>query len=260
MVDARSVTSNVELLASITSDFKANIQGVTENDNRAHGFHGVRKNCFKCLYLNARSLSHKMPELLTVVEALTPDVIGVTESWGNKDIEDQEFAVPGYDIFRADRMGGHRGGGVLLLVISGFNAVEVKLDNSFCDQIWCKIKIQNGEDFYVGVCYRSTNPLFSDGDNNNKLCKMTQEVQGRSLLLMGDFNYPDIDWSSLQGQSRDAQQFINFVEDNFWTPHVTEGTRNGALLDLDISTSTESKCNVKYRQGIQRLRHRTACC
>jgi len=40
-------------------------------------------NKVNCIYFNARSLRNKMPELLTTVEALKPDIIGVSESWGN---------------------------------------------------------------------------------------------------------------------------------------------------------------------------------
>jgi len=180
-----------------------------------------------------------MSELVTTVEALAPDVIGVTESWGTDDMVDAEFMIPGYNMFRADRGGGHRGGGVLLLVNSAFNAVEVKLNNEFTDQVWCKVTIRNGEDLLLGVCYRSPNPQFSDKDNNNALCKMIEEVHDKAVILMGDFNYPDIDWSSLQGQSRESQQFVDYVEENFWTQHVTEGTCNGALLDLIFTSEPD---------------------
>jgi len=57
---------------------------------------------------------------------------------------------------------------------------------------------------------------------------MTDEVQGKSVILMGDFNYPDIDWSSMQRQ-----------EENFWTQHVTEGTCNGALLDFIFTSEPD---------------------
>ena len=87
-----------------------------------------------------------MDELITVVEAAKPDVIGITETWGNDDISDSELSIPGFNIFRADRSNGHRGGGVVLLVSSGMGAIEVKLKNDFSDQTWCKVKIKNGEE------------------------------------------------------------------------------------------------------------------
>jgi len=89
-----------------------------------------------------------MHELITAVEASTPDVIGISETWGNDDILESEFSIPGCSVFRADRNNGHRGGGVLLLVNNTFCPVEVKLNSKFCDQIWCKVKIKGSEELY----------------------------------------------------------------------------------------------------------------
>ena len=41
-----------------------------------------------------------------------PHIIGIAESWANKDITDAELGLEGYVMFRNDRMG-RRGGGVL---------------------------------------------------------------------------------------------------------------------------------------------------
>ena len=63
------------------------------------------------MHANAQSLKRKMSELLTTTEALSPDVIGITESQGDEDLPDSEFTVPGFTMFRSDRVTGHRGGG-----------------------------------------------------------------------------------------------------------------------------------------------------
>jgi len=149
------------------------------------------KHNFKCMYFNARSLRNKMHELLAVTEAMKPDVIGITESWGSDEVSDSEFNIAGFDLFRADRGNGHHGGGVLLFVNSNMKAVEVKLSNKFSDQIWCRIKVRNEENFLIGVCYRSPNAELIGRNNDSFLCDMLEEVRGKPLLLMGDFNYPD---------------------------------------------------------------------
>jgi len=92
-----------------------------------------------------------MTQLFTLVEAMNPDVTGITESWGDSNILDSEFNVPGFSLFRADRNNGHRGGGVLLFVNSDMNAVEVKMTSLFSEQVWCKVKILNGEELLIGV-------------------------------------------------------------------------------------------------------------
>jgi len=124
------------------------------------------------------------------------------------------------------------------------NAVEVTLNNKFTDQIWSKVKIQKGEDLLIGVCYRSPSIEISDQRNNDMLCELTEEVRGRPLLLMGDFNYPNIDWLTSHGQTRDSQKFLNSVEENFWTQHVTEGTCNRALLDLVFTSDPDMTDSV----------------
>jgi hypothetical protein len=45
------------------------------------------------------------------VETLRPDLVGITESFVNEDISDSELNIEGYDMFRKDRTGGHKGEG-----------------------------------------------------------------------------------------------------------------------------------------------------
>ena len=40
-----------------------------------------------------------------MVEDIDPHVIGITESWANKDISDGELGLTGYVLFRGDRLG-----------------------------------------------------------------------------------------------------------------------------------------------------------
>ena len=69
----------------------------------------------KCVSLNARSIMNKKSELNIMVNDSDPHIIGITESWANRDITDAELGLEGYVMFRKDRMG-RRGGGVLLYV------------------------------------------------------------------------------------------------------------------------------------------------
>jgi len=62
---------------------------------------------------------------------------------------------------------------------------------------------------------------------------------------MGDFNYPDIDWSTSTGGSAASQRFVDGVEDGFLTQHVLDGSCNGAILDLVMSVAViEGLCHI----------------
>jgi len=57
------------------------------------------------------------------------------------------------------------------------------------------------------------------------------------VLILGDFNYPKIDWNSHTSTSSacsDAEDFLKTVEDCFYT-HVQSPTRDDSVLDLILS-------------------------
>ena len=55
-----------------------------------------------------------MVELNIMVEDIDPHIIGISESWANKDMTDAELGLTGYVMFRRDRIG-RRGGGVICI-------------------------------------------------------------------------------------------------------------------------------------------------
>ena len=82
------------------------------------------------------------------------NIVGITESWGTNDISDAELNLPGFQLFRVDR--NTRGGGVLLYVSEGIEAVRMENVTTFGfnDCLWCKLCV-HGTKLIVGVCYLS---------------------------------------------------------------------------------------------------------
>ena len=79
---------------------------------------------YKCICLNARSIVNKTNQLNIIVEDIDPHIIGITESWANKDIADAELGLTGYIMLRRDRIG-RRGGGVILYIKESIQADEI---------------------------------------------------------------------------------------------------------------------------------------
>ena len=50
-----------------------------------------------------------------MIEYIEAHIIGITESWANKDISDAELGLTGYVLFSRYRIG-RRGGGVILYI------------------------------------------------------------------------------------------------------------------------------------------------
>ena len=61
---------------------------------------------------------------------LDPDIIGITESWVDDKIVDEEIGTHGYELFRCDRPRNITGSGVVLYVRGSFNASMKELKMS----------------------------------------------------------------------------------------------------------------------------------
>ena len=97
------------------------------------------------------------------------------------------------------------------------------------------MRLANAKELLIGVCYRTpTSSVFGPG-NDDLLNDLIQEIGSKHHVLMGDFNYPDIDWSlhsCLPTASKDCRAFLDCLDDNFLSQHVTVPTRKDSILDL----------------------------
>jgi len=87
---------------------------------------------------------------------------------------DSELEVHGYDLFRCNRPVSCKGGGVLLYVKEELQAIELKLKNSFPEQVWCCIGEKGRDEVLVGICYRTPMEKVYDVDIHAELKKMLQ--------------------------------------------------------------------------------------
>ena len=165
----------------------------------------ISDNELKCVCLNARSIVNNKSELDIMVTDSDPHVIGITESWANKDIVDAELALPGYVMFRKDRRE-RRGGRVITYIKESIQAYEITLKSEAdCEEaIWCNIVTRNSI-LTIGVVYRSPNIGQEEGV---KLQKAVREVNKGECVIMGDFNHGHIQWESLESTGGDDHEFL----------------------------------------------------
>ena len=84
-------------------------------------------------------------------------------------------------------------------------------------------------------------------------------MSGKNILLMGDFNYGGIDWDLLQpggGCTVEGGLFLDCVVDNLLTQHVKEPTRDGATLDLVLTTEPDLIDEIEMNEFLGGSDHR----
>ena len=75
------------------------------------------------VYYNARSLLPKFDELCTLCATYKPDMLCLVETWLCNYISDNEFMIPGYQLYRLDR--NRHGGGVLMYALEEFSVSPI---------------------------------------------------------------------------------------------------------------------------------------
>ncbi|CAJ0960820.1 unnamed protein product [Ranitomeya imitator] len=150
----------------------------------------------KCMYTNARSLANKMDELELMLLEHNYDMVGISETWLD---ESHDWAVnlQGYSLFRNDRTD-KRGGGVCLYVKSSLNPIlrdNIGEFNENVESLWVEIRGgRKNNKLLIGVCYKS--PKIMEAMENILVKQIDEAATQGEVIIMGDFNYPEIDWGT----------------------------------------------------------------
>jgi len=101
-----------------------------------------------------------------------------------------------------------------------------------------------GEPIYVGVSYRSQN---AECDEISQLYSAIEKASKSQVLIMGDFDYPHINWASFDCD-RIAEPFLDLVQDCFLTQNVHVPTRINNILDLVLTL----ECGMVDKEQIKK--------
>jgi hypothetical protein len=197
--------------------------------------------------------------MLQIYNLNQPHLLFFTETWFTSETI---YDLENYQKFFNSRS--NRGGGVIIYVrsdITAFEFIEIAneskvLTSKDCEQIWCQV--MSGQDrLLIGCIYRppTTSKYFHSSTNdavNNSISKATKLVEtGKftNFLIVGDFNFPLLSWSSLGGSLRQRDEpsatFLDTINSNCITQAVLEPTFKSNQLDLVLVNDPASVYNVE---------------
>ena len=188
-------------------------------------------------------------------EGKVPNIIGVTETWAK---EGKQYNLEGYDSYRNDRGDGY-GGAILYIKIGIEHRVCHPLNTQgFDNSVWCWIIEKGGKKTLVGNIYRSTG---STEENNRLLLDkllLANDIAGDNrLLLLGDFNLPNVDWEDrdlMRGAVKIEEDMLEVINDCFLYQHVKENTRfrnqQSSTLDLIFTKEEGDIRNVEVTAAL----------
>ncbi len=176
--------------------------------------------------------------------------------------QDSELKIEGYDQFsnleKCKR-------GVIIYTRESLNAVPISLqeDRNFEESVWCRVNLKNEDVLTLGVIYRSPN---SPPENHERLRSLIHEannLKSSHLLIMGDFNYSDINWrteTTPADVNHVASKFMECLRDCFLYQHVKDpthyrGSQKPNTLDLLITNEEGMVDNIELNAPIGKSHH-----
>ena len=222
----------------------------------------IKKNVgLKCLYSNADQLLNKMEYLKARIASDEPDIMLFNEvipKAQKNSIAETQVDINGYQVFKNfnyddENLGASGIRGVAIYVKENITCEEIKLQSPFRDHVWIEISLKNNDKLLCGCVYRSpSNDNNSTRETTSQVCKVINEaanLKTSHMLIVGDFNYPRIDWENehVDENSDVVGPFLNELQSNFLHQHITKPTRyrdgqQPHLLDL-ILTNEEGMIN-----------------
>ena len=218
-------------------------------------------NFLRGMNLNATSLENKIDELRLLCKTQTPHIVAITETWFKNTSLSQ---IDGYTLYKKDRNDGRRGGGVAFYVDSSINSYESNeknFKNCNIEHIW--VIIERGKDKYLLGCIYRPPDLIDLAEIETIFNQVKKYILNKSftdVLIMGDFNLPEIRWtnglvSMINKESPASIKFCEIINESYLFQHVTFPTFQMShgiaenTLDL-IFTSEDSRLFELKEEGI----------
>lgn len=196
-------------------------------------------------YQNARGLRTKTLEFFSNVLSSSFPIIAISETWLGTEIPSSDFFPPTYTTFRRDRDFSEtkqKGGGVLIAIDNSLKSVRRKDLETIEESIWLEINLERREKLLIGCFYLppSISPA-SFHDVMSSIELVISSHSGHRIIVLGDFNAPGIDWSTLTFShynhftEKKCSLLLDFLAFNSLVQHNSVVNSSGNVLDLCVS-------------------------
>ena len=218
---------------------------------------GFKDGKLRILYTNIESVHNKINELELRIAEFVPDLICITESWERVGKPEKDVTLTGYR--KLSKPTNDRRGGLIIFVKEKFCVEECSelTNHSFVESLWCWVTVGSSR-VLVGVIYRKQSLGYYNNNRLNDLMRQSCGMNIRNVLIMGDFNYPTINWNTMSvpgGVARAPFEFLDTVNDCLVVQHVKNFTRvrgenQPSTLDLLFTNSEHDIDNLEYDSPI----------
>ena len=196
-------------------------------------------------FFNSQCLYNKYTDLIDTVLSEDLDIVAICETWLDKSISNSEFEISGYKTFRVDQSldfypegtySVEAKGGVLLMITEYLKPEVCESLSCKAEILWCNIFPSTRHCVTFGVVNRAER---GKQHNLEIICEYVNRCGNSDCILVGDFNFRDIEWVNNSSPHELDTLFINTLSENAFTQLIAEPTRGKNILDLVLTTNSD---------------------
>ena len=203
-----------------------------------------------CTYIETKQKWNEHLRLIAYEENV--NLIGITESHLNENIQSAEVSMGGFQLYRADRVAGTKKGGVAIYIRYTINAYTIDIGPISTGTVECQMLYITMWNVVLVAVYR---PECNPNDLYTTLGRASRAIEARgtpapNILILGDFNFPNVDWltTKLKGASKSlnaksqARALLQFMESQCLAQLIIEPTR-GRIFSISCSRIMKICCS-----------------
>ena len=167
----------------------------------------------------------------SLVYSKSYDIICITETWLHDEISNSEIIPTNYTTYRKDRKS--RGGGVLIAINNDIPS-QLITTHPLIEMI--SIELDLSPHLFITCLYIP--PNCSDSYQQEVLNYLSTLNKDDNTILLGDFNIPDTNWSTLHATAPFSHSFCTLTHSANFIQLITEPThKQGNILDLVLTNA-----------------------
>jgi hypothetical protein len=176
------------------------------------------------------------------LSSCTHDLIALTETNLTPDIAVSELGSVYHKIYRCDRSvatsSKTSGGGVLIAVDSKLHSVEIPVSPINYECLFVQLTLSHNAKLLIGCVYIPPNmssEVYSNFSNTVESI-LTSCSPDTHLILIGDFNLPEVDWDTPSLPNASSQTLFQLISLYNLRQYNNISNHRGVLLDLLFSS------------------------
>ncbi len=180
-------------------------------------------------------------------------------------LTESEFSLKdkGYNMFPVN-IDNKKGRGMIVYTRSSLNAAKIEISSDFDEVVWVELQLNGHDSLLIGLFYRSGSGTESNNTMMRELISQAMTRKHTYTCLIGDFNYPDINWNLLSpgtdNSLSEEHKFLECIQNNYLTQHITRptrvrGTDTPHILDLILTDDERIIRDINYHSPLGKSDH-----